>query len=162
MGDHIRKRLDWMPAFVVLGLLLALLGYGCVHVMVDQAERAVREEYERDITTLLMERLLPGEPVSVTVYDQELGNPVFTAEEDIKALTDLIGRIEWKWSGHMEAGPGDTPPAGVEMRIELDFGREKTEIALPGIAINSRVYEGFIEGESALNVLFTELHGING
>ena len=78
MRDKFHNVLDWVGLFAILGLLVAILGYGHVQVIVERTVQEVSEGYEQDITALLMGQLLSSEPDSVTIWDSELGNPVFS------------------------------------------------------------------------------------
>ena len=158
MRDKFHNVLDWVGLFAILGLLVAILGYGHVQVIVERTVQEVSEGYEQDITALLMGQLLSSEPDSVTIWDSELGNPVFFFLFEIEALTDMFRRIKWEWSGNVIETPSTTPQAGPIVEIELNFGHEVSTITLPSIVINGRIYNGFIEDENALNFLYSEVN----
>ena len=131
MRDKFHNVLDWVGLFAILGLLVAILGYGHVQVIVERTVQEVSEGYEQDITALLMGQLLSSEPDSVTI---------------------------WEWSGNVIETPSTTPQAGPIVEIELNFGHEVSTITLPSIVINGRIYNGFIEDENALNFLYSEVN----
>ena len=158
MRDKFHNVLDWVGLFAILGLLVAILGYGHIQVIVERTVQEVSEGYEQDITALLMGQLLSSEPDSVTIWDSELGNPVFSDKFEIEALTDMFRRIKWEWSGNVIETPSTTPQAGPIVEIELNFGHEVSTITLPSIVINGRIYNGFIEDENALNFLYSEVN----
>ena len=54
MRDKFHNVLDWVGLFAILGLLVAILGYGHVQVIVERTVQEVSEGYEQDITALLM------------------------------------------------------------------------------------------------------------
>ena len=146
MRDKFHNVLDWVGLFAILGLLVAILGYGHVQVIVERTVQEVSEGYEQDITALLMGQLLSSEPDSVT------------DKFEIEALTDMFRRIKWEWSGNVIETPSTTPQAGPIVEIELNFGHEVSTITLPSIVINGRIYNGFIEDENALNFLYSEVN----
>lgn len=160
MKAKFHRILAWMVPFVILALLLAALGYGYVHITVNKATQALKEKYEQDISTLIQKQLLHGQPVSITIRESQLGNPVFTDEHDIETFLDLFERLEWTWDGYMEAAPGETPKAGPIVEVELDLGYEISAITLPSMVINGRIYDGFIDGENALSVLTLAVNDI--